>query len=108
MDLVYKAEMLSQGGRNGTIQSDDGSVRIKLAVPASMGGKGDGPQPPVDLLTGALGGAAGLQLAHAALAQGYAPLREQIMRKLAEIESQQRGGQGGGRSAGLRLTNSVL
>ena len=33
-----------------------------------------------------LGGASGLQLAHAALAQGYAPLREQIMRKLAEIE----------------------
>lgn len=29
---------------------------------------------------------AGLQLAHPALAQGYAPLREQITRKLAEIE----------------------
>jgi DNA-binding transcriptional MocR family regulator len=28
----------------------------------------------------------GLQLTHAALAQGYAPLREQITRKLAEIE----------------------
>jgi DNA-binding transcriptional MocR family regulator len=28
----------------------------------------------------------GLQLSHAALAQGYAPLREQITRKLAEIE----------------------
>ena len=28
----------------------------------------------------------GLQLSHAALAQGYAPLREQIARKLAEIE----------------------
>ena len=36
MDLVYKAEMLSQGGRSGTIQSDDGSVKIKLAVPASV------------------------------------------------------------------------
>lgn len=30
--------------------------------------------------------ASGLQLSHAALAQGYAPLREQITRKLAEIE----------------------
>lgn len=28
----------------------------------------------------------GLQLSHAALAQGYAPLREQITRKLAEVE----------------------
>lgn len=30
--------------------------------------------------------ASGMQLSHAALAQGYAPLREQITRKLAEIE----------------------
>ncbi|MBK1685261.1 PLP-dependent aminotransferase family protein [Rhodoferax fermentans] len=29
---------------------------------------------------------AGLQLSHAALAQGYAPLREQIVRRLAELE----------------------
>ena len=45
MELVYKAHMLSQGGRSGGIQSDDGSVKIKLAVPAAMGGKGDGPNP---------------------------------------------------------------
>ena len=31
-------------------------------------------------------GTAGLQLSHAALAQGYAPLREQIVRRLAELE----------------------
>ncbi len=54
MDLVYKAKMLSQGGRNGTIQSDEGDVRIKLAVPASMGGKGDGPNPE-QLFAGAFG-----------------------------------------------------
>ena len=36
MDLVYKAEMLTQGGRTGTIQSEDGSVKLKLAVPASQ------------------------------------------------------------------------
>ena len=35
MDLVYKARMLTQGGRSGTIQSEDGSVRIKLAVRAT-------------------------------------------------------------------------
>jgi lipoyl-dependent peroxiredoxin len=45
MDLVYKAQMLTQGGRSGTIQSDDGSFKLKLAVPESMGGKGDGPNP---------------------------------------------------------------
>jgi len=34
----------------------------------------------------AVAATSGLQLAHPALAQGYAPLREQITRKLAEIE----------------------
>lgn len=45
MDLVYKARMLTQGGRSGSVQSEDGSFKLKLAVPASMGGKGDGPNP---------------------------------------------------------------
>lgn len=45
MELVYKATMLTQGGRSGTVQSEDGSFKLKLAVPASMGGKGDGPNP---------------------------------------------------------------
>jgi osmotically inducible protein OsmC len=45
MDLVYKARMLTQGGRSGSVQSDDGSFKLRLAVPAAMGGKGDGPNP---------------------------------------------------------------
>lgn len=45
MDLVYKAQMLSQGGRTGTVQSEDGSFKLKLAIPTAMGGKGDGPNP---------------------------------------------------------------
>ncbi len=45
MDLVYKVQMLTQGGRNGTVQREDGSFKQKLAVPVSMGGKGDGPTP---------------------------------------------------------------
>lgn len=52
MELVYQARMLTQGGRNGTIQAEDGSWKQKLAVPASMGGKGDGPNPE-QLFTGA-------------------------------------------------------
>jgi len=42
-----------------------------------------------DLVKGGLrsvAATAGLQLSHAALAQGYAPLREQIVRRLAELE----------------------
>jgi osmotically inducible protein OsmC len=45
MDLVYKTTMLSQGGRSGSVQSDDGSFKLKLAVPTEMGGKGGGPNP---------------------------------------------------------------
>lgn len=45
MDLVYKAQMLTQGGRNGTVQSEDGSIKLKLAVPKEMKGTGDGPNP---------------------------------------------------------------
>ena len=40
MDIVYKALMLTQGGRSGSIQSDDGSFKLKLAVHTAMGGKG--------------------------------------------------------------------
>lgn len=45
MDLVCKATMLTQGGRSGTLQSEDGRLKLKLAVPAAMGGQGDGPPP---------------------------------------------------------------
>jgi len=45
MDLVYKATMLTQGGRSGQIQSDDGSFKLKLAVPKEMGGSSVGPNP---------------------------------------------------------------
>ncbi|MDF1484079.1 Ohr family peroxiredoxin [Ramlibacter sp. H39-3-26] len=45
MDLVYKTTMLTQGGRGGQVQSEDGSFKLKLAVPPEMGGKGDGPNP---------------------------------------------------------------
>jgi osmotically inducible protein OsmC len=45
MDLVYKTTMLTQGGRGGQLQSEDGSFKLKLSVPAEMGGIGDGPNP---------------------------------------------------------------
>lgn len=45
MDLVYTTTMLTQGGRGGQIQSEDGSFKLKLAVPREMKGSGDGPNP---------------------------------------------------------------
>lgn len=45
MDLVYTTTVLTQGGRSGQVQSEDGSFKLRLAVPTQMGGKGDGPNP---------------------------------------------------------------
>ena len=73
MDLVYKAEMLTQGGRGGTIQSEDGSIKIRLAVPASMGGKGEGPNPE-QLFAGAFAACFEHSVRHIAK-KGHVPLR---------------------------------
>lgn len=73
MDLVYKAQMLTQGGRSGTLQSEDGSFKIKLAVPASMGGKGDGPNPE-QLFAGAFAACFEQSVRHIAK-KSHAPLR---------------------------------
>ena len=45
MDLVYKTIMLTQGGRTGQVQSEEGNFKLKLAVPKDMGGTGEGPNP---------------------------------------------------------------
>jgi len=73
MDLVYKAQMLTQGGRSGTLQSEDGSFKLKLAVPASMGGKGDGPNPE-QLFAGAFAACFEQSVRHIAK-KGHVPLR---------------------------------
>ncbi len=73
MDLVYKAQMLTQGGRSGTLQSEDGSFKLKLAVPASMGGKGDAPNPE-QLFAGAFAACFEHSVRHIAR-KSHAPLR---------------------------------
>jgi osmotically inducible protein OsmC len=73
MDLVYKASMLTQGGRSGTTQSEDGSIKFKLAVPAAMGGKGDGPNPE-QLFAGAFAACFEHSVRHIAK-KGHVPLR---------------------------------
>jgi lipoyl-dependent peroxiredoxin len=73
MDLVYKARMLTQGGRSGSIQSEDGSVKLKLAVPAAIGGKGDGPNPE-QLFAGAFAACFEHSVRHIAK-KGHVPLR---------------------------------
>ena len=73
MELVYKTGMLTQGGRSGTLQSEDGSFKLKFAVPTSMGGKGDGPTPE-QLFAGAFAACFEHSVRHIAK-KGHVPLR---------------------------------
>lgn len=45
MNVVYSTTVSSVGGRDGTIRSDDGMLDLKVALPHSLGGAGDGTNP---------------------------------------------------------------
>ena len=40
-DTLYSTKVTATGGRNGSIRSDDGLLDLKLALPKTLGGKGD-------------------------------------------------------------------
>jgi Ohr subfamily peroxiredoxin len=42
---LYTAHASSIGGRNGTVKTDDGSIDLKVAMPAGLGGHGGGTNP---------------------------------------------------------------
>jgi len=44
-DTVYSTKVSATGGRHGTIRSDDGLLDLKLALPKTLGGKGDATNP---------------------------------------------------------------
>lgn len=43
--VVYQAHATANGGRDGSAQSSDGLLNVKLAVPKEMGGPGGGVNP---------------------------------------------------------------
>src|SRR5258705_5618771 len=43
--IVYSTRVTAVGGRHGTIRSDDGLLDLKLALPKTLGGKGDATNP---------------------------------------------------------------
>jgi osmotically inducible protein OsmC len=46
MDVLYTAEALSTGeGRNGKVQTSDGTFELDMAIPKEMGGSGNGANP---------------------------------------------------------------
>jgi osmotically inducible protein OsmC len=44
-DTLYSTKVAAIGGRNGSIRSDDGLLNLKLAMPRTLGGKGDATNP---------------------------------------------------------------
>ena len=44
-DTLYSAKVTAIGGRNGSVRSDDGLLNLKLAMPRTLGGKGDATNP---------------------------------------------------------------
>ncbi|OLB85707.1 MAG: Ohr subfamily peroxiredoxin [Acidobacteria bacterium 13_2_20CM_2_57_6] len=44
-DTVYCTRVTATGGRHGSIRSDDGLLDLKLALPKTLGGKGDATNP---------------------------------------------------------------
>jgi osmotically inducible protein OsmC len=45
MSYLYSTRVTAVGGRHGSIRSDDGILELKLALPTSLGGKGDATNP---------------------------------------------------------------
>jgi lipoyl-dependent peroxiredoxin len=42
---LYSTKVTATGGRHGSIRSDDGLLDLKLALPRTLGGKGDATSP---------------------------------------------------------------
>jgi len=45
MSTLYSTTVTAIGGRNGTVKSADGLLDLRLAMPGSLGGKGDATNP---------------------------------------------------------------
>jgi osmotically inducible protein OsmC len=45
MATLYATKVKAIGGRHGSIRSDDGLLELKLALPKTLGGKGDATNP---------------------------------------------------------------
>ena len=44
-DTMYSTKVTATGGRSGSIRSDDGLLCLKLALPRTLGGKGNATNP---------------------------------------------------------------
>ena len=68
MQALYTAKAHTHGGRNGHVETDDGLLKLNLAMPKELGGQGNGVNPE--------------QL----FAAGYAACFESAMRHVAQLQ----------------------
>ncbi|CEG55525.1 organic hydroperoxide resistance protein [Legionella fallonii] len=68
MNALYSTTAHTHGGRNGHVETADGTLKLELAMPPELGGKGGGANPE--------------QL----FASGYAACFESAMRYVAQME----------------------
>ena len=45
MSVLYETSARAVGGREGHVETDDGQLKLDLALPKALGGKGDGANP---------------------------------------------------------------
>ncbi|MGY3871029.1 Ohr family peroxiredoxin [Aeromonas crassostreae] len=45
MKSLYRTQALAQAGRNGEVHTQDGTLQLALALPAALGGNGQGNNP---------------------------------------------------------------
>jgi lipoyl-dependent peroxiredoxin len=74
---LYTASVVSIGGRNGAIKSDDGLLHTLISQPGAMGGKGDAPNPE-QLFAGGYAACFGSAVVHAAQLSGYELMDEDV------------------------------
>jgi lipoyl-dependent peroxiredoxin len=97
--LLYTASVVSIGGRNGAISSDDGLLHTLISQPKEMGGKGNAPNPE-QLFAGAYAACFGSSVIHAAKLSNY-ELRDEDVQVDAKVGILAHGANGFGLTVAL-------
>jgi lipoyl-dependent peroxiredoxin len=103
---LYTASVVSIGGRNGAIKSDDGLLHTLISQPKAMGGKGGAPNPE-QLFAGGYAACFGSAVVHAAKLSGY-ELKDEDVQVDAKVGICANGVNGFGLTAALVVTIADL
>jgi lipoyl-dependent peroxiredoxin len=99
---LYTASVVSIGGRNGSIKSDDGLLHTLISRPKAMGGNGNAPNPE-QLFAGGYAACFGSAVVHTAKLAGY-ELKDEDVQVVAKVGIYANGGSGFGLTVALAVT----